>query len=107
MVSDFRFPTAWSFLYLVTRLTLLRGEAAGNVSGYARRLVEPMTAIEVRPVCLPEDARRFVNTWWTVYGGDPCWVPPLQLGRSGASIHKTDRTYRIQLSDVVQGEAGR
>lgn len=35
------------------------------------------TAIEVRPAKFPDDARTFVNTWWTVYEGDPCWVPPL------------------------------
>lgn len=34
-------------------------------------------AIEVRPVRFPGDARAFVDTWWTVYRGDPCWVPPL------------------------------
>ncbi|MEZ5397894.1 MAG: hypothetical protein R2724_34720 [Bryobacterales bacterium] len=36
-----------------------------------------MGAIEVRPVQFPRDARAFVDVWWTVYEGDPCWVPPL------------------------------
>lgn len=34
-------------------------------------------AIEVRQVRFPEDARAFVDTWWRVFEGDPCWVPPL------------------------------
>lgn len=33
--------------------------------------------LEVRKVRFPEDARAFVDTWWRIYAGDPCWVPPL------------------------------
>jgi GNAT superfamily N-acetyltransferase len=33
--------------------------------------------IEVRAVQFPQDARAFVLSWWKIYEGDPCWVPPL------------------------------
>jgi GNAT superfamily N-acetyltransferase len=36
-----------------------------------------MTGIEVRNVRTPADLRRFVRFPWTVYRGDPNWVPPL------------------------------
>ncbi len=38
-------------------------------------------AIEVRPIQLPRDARAFIDVWWTVYGKDPHWVPPLLFER--------------------------
>lgn len=36
-----------------------------------------MPRIEVRPVEFTRDTKRFVRTWWTIYEGDPAWVPPL------------------------------
>jgi len=36
-----------------------------------------MASVEVRPITFPRDARRFVDTWFHIYRGDPAWVPPL------------------------------
>lgn len=38
-------------------------------------------AIEVRPITLPKDAAAFIDVWWTIYKGDPYWVPPLRFER--------------------------
>ncbi len=38
-----------------------------------------MTPIRVRPVVSKSDFRSFVRFPWTVYAGDPCWVPPLLI----------------------------
>lgn len=40
-----------------------------------------MSRIQVRPIELPRDATRFVKTWWSIYEGDPHWVPPLIFER--------------------------
>lgn len=38
-------------------------------------------AIEVRPIALPADSGKFIDVWWTIYKGDPHWVPPLKFER--------------------------
>ena len=38
-------------------------------------------SIEIRPIQLPKDAAAFIDVWWTVYKGDPHWVPPLRFER--------------------------
>ena len=42
-----------------------------------------MTAqsVEVRAVALPKEAMRFVRFQWSIYEGDPHWVPPLLFER--------------------------
>lgn len=55
--------------------------------------------IEVRPIQFPKDARAFVDTWWTVYEGDPCWVPPLLrdiLGFLNPSVNPYFKVATIQ-----------
>ncbi|MEZ4321980.1 MAG: N-acetyltransferase [Myxococcota bacterium] len=38
-----------------------------------------MSAIEVRQVQFPGDAKAFIDTWWPIYEGNPHWVPPLRI----------------------------
>ncbi len=38
-------------------------------------------AVEVRPISLPRDAAAFIDVWWSIYKGDPHWVPPLRFER--------------------------
>ncbi len=40
-----------------------------------------MSAVEVRPASLPQDAARLVKSWWPLYEGDAMWVPPLIMER--------------------------
>ena len=37
-----------------------------------------MTALEVTPVRSGRDLKAFVELPWSVYGEDPCWVPPIK-----------------------------
>lgn len=40
-----------------------------------------MNRIQVRPIELPREATRFIESWWPIYEGDPHWVPPLIFER--------------------------
>ncbi|NCG20095.1 MAG: N-acetyltransferase [Rhodobacterales bacterium] len=40
-----------------------------------------MSRIQVRPITLPQDAAKFVKSWWPIYKDDPHWVPPLVFER--------------------------
>jgi GNAT superfamily N-acetyltransferase len=40
-----------------------------------------MGSVEVKPISLPQDAVRFVKTWFPIYENDPHWVPPLIVER--------------------------
>jgi hypothetical protein len=37
--------------------------------------------VEVRPIRLPDDATAFIDVWFSLYAGDPHWVPPLRFER--------------------------
>lgn len=36
-------------------------------------------SVDVREVGFPNDIGAFIDTWWTVFDGNPAWVPPLRL----------------------------
>jgi GNAT superfamily N-acetyltransferase len=38
-----------------------------------------MKSISVYPVSTPKDQKVFINVPWTIYEGDPNWVPPLKM----------------------------
>jgi GNAT superfamily N-acetyltransferase len=40
-----------------------------------------MGSLEVAAISLPRETERFVRTWFTVFEGDPHWVPPLYFER--------------------------
>jgi GNAT superfamily N-acetyltransferase len=40
-----------------------------------------MGSVEVAAISLPRETERFVRTWFTIYEGDPHWVPPLYFER--------------------------
>ena len=40
-----------------------------------------MGSVEVTAISLPRETERFVRTWFTIYGNDPHWVPPLYFER--------------------------
>ena len=40
-----------------------------------------MGSVEVIPISLPRDIKRFVQTWFPIYENDPHWVPPLLFDR--------------------------
>jgi hypothetical protein len=40
-----------------------------------------MGSVEVTPISLPRDTKRFVKAWSSIYEHDPHWVPPLLIER--------------------------
>ncbi|MCP4906629.1 MAG: hypothetical protein GY910_16765 [bacterium] len=40
-----------------------------------------MGSVEVAPISLPRETKRFVRTWFTIYENDPHWIPPLYFER--------------------------
>lgn len=40
-----------------------------------------MSSLIIRPVRTAADTRRFIGFLWTVYAGNPAWVPPLWMDR--------------------------
>ena len=40
-----------------------------------------MSAIVVRPLASSKDLKTFIKLPWTIYAGDPMWVPPLLMDR--------------------------
>ena len=43
-------------------------------------MINPSSALRVAPVETRRDLRRFIDLPWSIYGGDPNWVPPLKRG---------------------------
>ena len=42
------------------------------------------TKIEIREVATSSDLKTFISVPWSVYQGDPNWVPPLKIERKEA-----------------------
>ena len=66
-----------------------RGDTAGN----------PPPALQVTPVETRRDLGRFIDLPWSIYGGDPDWVPPLKRGVR-AAFHP--RKHPFHLHSEVQ-----
>ena len=46
---------------------------------HAKRVADPHTKVSVRPLANRADRESFLDLPWSLYKGDPSWVPPLKL----------------------------
>ncbi len=58
-----------------------------------------MNQLDVRPVCTKSDRQTFLSFPWTIYRGDPLWVPPILAERAGTIDPQKGVFFRRGIAD--------